>query len=220
MFKQLYNILKNDNLLEQSFERAADAMTILETMFAKSVSALRDNMPDPSYDIFLIDKQINEHERAIRRKSLTHLTVTGQDDLNPTLVLITIVHDIERIGDYNKNIFELSSKFNEKLQFFENEKSVKEIERILSATFAQFNKDFLETSKESSRKFMDQLLESRNLCDQVIDSILLNINAEPSQHQHRVIGVLYVRFLKRIAAHLNNIATSFVNPFDRIGSDE
>ena len=28
---------------------------------------------------------------------------------------------------------------------------------------------------------------------------------------------LYVRFLKRISAHLMNIASSIVNPFDRIG---
>ena len=28
---------------------------------------------------------------------------------------------------------------------------------------------------------------------------------------------LYVRFLKRISAHLMNIASSVVNPFDRIG---
>jgi phosphate uptake regulator len=28
---------------------------------------------------------------------------------------------------------------------------------------------------------------------------------------------LYVRYLKRVGAHLNNIASSIVNPFPRIG---
>ena len=32
-----------------------------------------------------------------------------------------------------------------------------------------------------------------------------------------VTTALYVRFLKRISAHLMNIASSVVNPFDRIG---
>jgi phosphate uptake regulator len=32
-----------------------------------------------------------------------------------------------------------------------------------------------------------------------------------------VSAALYVRFLKRISAHLMNIASSVVNPFDRIG---
>ena len=31
---------------------------------------------------------------------------------------------------------------------------------------------------------------------------------------------LYIRFLKRISAHLMNIASSVVNPFDRIGFRE
>ena len=31
---------------------------------------------------------------------------------------------------------------------------------------------------------------------------------------------LYVRFLKRISAHLMNVASSVVNPFDRIGFRE
>jgi hypothetical protein len=32
-----------------------------------------------------------------------------------------------------------------------------------------------------------------------------------------VATALYVRFLKRVSAHLMNIASSVVNPFDRIG---
>jgi hypothetical protein len=32
-----------------------------------------------------------------------------------------------------------------------------------------------------------------------------------------VTTVLYLRYLKRVSAHLKNIASSVVNPFDRIG---
>lgn len=217
MFKQLYNILKKENLLEQSFDRSSDAMAIIEEMFLKSLLALRENNPDKSYDIFIQDKKINEHERAIRKKSLTHLTVTGQDDLNPALVLITIVHDIERVGDYTKNIYELSEKLGEKLEFGANEAQVKEIENLIIGAFKDLNESFVETSKEESRKLMDTLSSGRKLCEDVIDAILESGNGNP---KHNLIGVLYVRFLKRIAAHLNNIATSFVNPFDRIGFEE
>jgi hypothetical protein len=35
--------------------------------------------------------------------------------------------------------------------------------------------------------------------------------------QEAVTTALYVRFLKRVSAHLKNIASSVVNPFDRIG---
>ena len=54
------------------------------------------------------------------------------------------------------------------------------------------------------------------ICDQVANDLV----------QRKVEGILpgdeaaialYVRYLKRIGAHLNNIITSVVNPFDWIG---
>ena len=48
----------------------------------------------------------------------------------------------------------------------------------------------------------------------IIDEILAD-DSIPTRDA--VIMALTVRFLKRISAHLSNLASSVVNPFDRIG---
>ena len=58
---------------------------------------------------------INAYEREVRRKVFTHLAVTGERDLHAGLVLVSVVIDIERIGDYTKNIVELALHHPDKL---------------------------------------------------------------------------------------------------------
>jgi phosphate uptake regulator len=47
----------------------------------------------------------------VRRKVLRYLAIAGTVDLVPGLVLTGIVIDIERIGDYTKNIAELATTY-------------------------------------------------------------------------------------------------------------
>ena len=62
-----------------------------------------------------MDKKINEFERDVRRKVMTHLAVGGKEDIGSGLVLVSVVIDIERIGDYTKNIYDLALNHPKKL---------------------------------------------------------------------------------------------------------
>jgi phosphate uptake regulator len=59
-------------------------------------------------DIAEKDETINVGERMVRRMVAQHLTINPEQDLPSSLVLISIVHDVERIGDYTKGLIELS----------------------------------------------------------------------------------------------------------------
>jgi len=61
-----------------------------------------------SFDIRNQDIAVNKYEREVRRKVFNHLCVSGVEDLNSGLILISIIIDIERIGDYTKNMVELA----------------------------------------------------------------------------------------------------------------
>jgi phosphate uptake regulator len=54
----------------------------------------------------------------------------------------------------------------------------------------------------------------------VSDIITLNNKSRSLATEDAVVLALYARHLKRINSHLNNIATSIVNPFPRIGFRE
>lgn len=59
-------------------------------------------------------------------------------------------------------------------------------------------------------------IEVSGVCNQIAND-LVQRKLEGITPGNKVAIVLYVRYLKRISAHLNNIVTRVVNPFDWIG---
>ena len=78
-------------------------------MFRSSVQRLRTGeAAKVSLSVHEEDRIINEYQIEVRKKVLRYLAITGTVDLIPGLVLTSIIIDIERIGDYTKNITELA----------------------------------------------------------------------------------------------------------------
>ena len=103
MLKEFFNLLKSDSLYEQALVESYEMLDIDLSMFTESVRSLRkSDSADINIDIYDMDKKINSFERDVRRKIMTHLTVNPQQDLSSGLVLVSVVIDIERIGDYTK----------------------------------------------------------------------------------------------------------------------
>jgi phosphate transport system protein len=55
------------------------------------------------------DHRVNEAERVIRRELVVHASVHGRIDTPAVLIYMSIVKDVERVGDYAKNIFDLAA---------------------------------------------------------------------------------------------------------------
>ena len=99
MFKQIFEIFKSDSLYEQALVECHEMLDIDLTMFKASIHSLRkSDSADIDIDIFAMDKKINEFERDVRRKVMTHLAIGGKEDVGSGLVLVSVVIDIERIG--------------------------------------------------------------------------------------------------------------------------
>ena len=107
MWRELLKLWKSDNLLEQAWNMSYEMIDISHQMFKESIRALREaEHGQVDEDVRKKDKIINKYEREVRRKVLTHLAVQGAKDIPSSLVLITVIIDIERIGDYTKNIMD------------------------------------------------------------------------------------------------------------------
>jgi phosphate uptake regulator len=67
---------------------------------------------DPSTvgpDLRSTDHRVNEAEREIRRELVVHASVHGGIETPSILVYMSIVKDVERIGDYAKNLFDIAA---------------------------------------------------------------------------------------------------------------
>ena len=133
MFKQIFELFKSDSLYEQALKECHDMLDIDKEMFNESIKTLRQSdTADISIDIYAMDKKINEFERDVRRKVMTHLVVSGKEDLGSGLILVSVVIDIERIGDYTKNIYDLAVEHPKKLLGGKYEGKLASIEKATS----------------------------------------------------------------------------------------
>lgn len=220
MFKQIFNLFKSDSLYQQALEECYEMLDIDLEMFQESINVLRNkDDSESSFDIAKTDVKINKFERSVRRKVMTHLAVSGNEDLGSGLILTSVVIDIERIGDYTKNIYDLSKFYSKRLNGAELEKDLKEVEDNVTDLFQSSIKAFKDQDINLARQLMKDYKENiSKQSDKITNDIIsgkINIEADTA-----TAIAMYSRYLKRIAAHSRNLISSIVNPFERIGYKE
>ena len=221
MFKQIFELFKSDSLYEIALSECHEMLEIDREMFNQSIKALRESdSADIPIDIYAMDKKINSFERDVRRKVMTHLAISGTQDLGSGLILTSVVIDIERIGDYTKNIYDLAVNHPQKLNGESFEERLLKIENNTRDYFNKTIDTFKSQDIDSARDLMSQYKEeisevSQSIVEDIISCKDNNINSS----QAAAIS-LYSRYLKRIAAHSRNLISSIVNPFERIGYPE
>ena len=157
------------------------------------------------------DRQINVTEIEIRRELLVHISVHGAADAGEMLVFMNMIKDLERIGDYNKNIFDLAL---EGVSF----SGAEDLEQILGFRDELSSRivlmgEILDTRDEvRARAYIERGDHLRREFDGLVNE-LVHATAPALVAVPR--ALLY-RFLKRVAAHCANVVTAVVMPVDRL----
>ena len=157
------------------------------------------------------DRQINVTEMEIRRELVVHFSVHAGGDATEMLVFMNMVKDLERIGDYNKNVFDLAE---EGVSF----SGADDLVRILgfrdeiSSRIALMGEILTVRDEERARAYIARSDELRREFDNLVNELVHS--TEPALHA--VPRALLYRFLKRITAHSMNVVTAVVMPVDRL----
>lgn len=217
MFKKWLAIFKKDSLMDRAYLRSFEMLDITLAMYIEAKESLRQR-EDNEIDLKVkeTDKEVNSYEREVRRMVFNHLAVTGAVNLPSGFTLISIIIDIERIGDYAKNMVELALDHPGKLHGGEYEGAIARIEAALEDNFVQTKKCFEEGHGNIALELLKKYAWVNDACDEIVKNVVKekDENIKPGD---AAALVLYTRWLKRINSHLRNITTSVVNPFDRIG---
>tara|TARA_Y100001968_G_scaffold73347_1_gene64795 strand:- start:242 stop:907 length:666 start_codon:yes stop_codon:yes gene_type:complete len=221
MLKEFFNLLKSDSLFEQALSECHEMLEIVREMFNSSTNSLRNpKTEEHPLNIYEMDKKINHFERDVRRKIMTHLTVNPQQDLSSGLVLVSVVIDIERMGDYTKNIYDLAVKYPEKLSTGKYEDAISKMEDDVKNYLNQTIDAFKNQDIELGRKLMEEYkTDISSVSNEIVNEVVASKDSDLSAGQASAL-CLYLRYLKRISAHSRNLISSIVNPFERIGYPE
>jgi phosphate uptake regulator len=217
MFKQLLAIFRKDTLMDQAYQRSFDMLDITLDMFREARESLR-NREDNEIDLKIKerDKEVNSYERSVRRKVFNHLAVQGTIDLPSGLALVSIIIDIERIGDYTKNMVELAMDHPGKLYGGQLEDALTRIEEAVEDNFLTTKRCFVDEDADLALKLLEKYAWVNEACDDSVTDVVQEKDPDIRPGDAAALA-LYARFLKRVNSHLRNITTSVVNPFDRIG---
>ena len=217
MLKELINVFRGESLLDKAFQQSYEMFDITKEMFIEGSSSLREHDSSKlKTTIYEQDQAVNRFERKVRKNVMKHLSENEKHDIYSGLVLISIVIDIERLGDYTKNIVELAENHHKKLKGGKYKTDLKKIEDTITNSFTIVKESFESGDIDSASKFLREFEWVNKLCDQhIIDYI--KANDDSLTQCDAVTLALYFRYLKRLNSHLRNIASSVVNPFHKIG---
>jgi len=210
MFERLFRPAARSPLIEAAFRDMATMLDQAERMLGLALSALLEGRP-LEVDLDVLDDVVDEGERSVRRSVLEHLSFDPSRDLVASLVLVSMVQDAERLGDFARGIPELvplarhprSGPFCDELGA---------LGRRLLPLFALTKQAFDEDDPDKGRQVMATASE--------LKAAFLDYTRRVAESDLTAdMAVVYsgaARSLRRVGAHLSNIASSVVQPYDRI----
>jgi len=217
MFKEWLHIFQKDSLMDRAYRRSSMMLDITLSMFLNAKTSLRNTDSNQiDIDIYDRDAEVNRYQREVRRHVFKHLSTCGVQRLTSGLVLVSIIINIKRIGDYTKNMIELAMNHPRRLHGEKFEVDLKRVETAVEDNFIRTKRCF----EFADEKTAFQLLKEYEWVSRVCDDCLFRLIREDNKNigsGDAVSLALYFRWLKRINSHLRNISSSVVNPFDRIG---
>lgn len=163
-------------------------------------------------DFRKLDEEVNELERRVRRIVIEHLAVNPREDAPGCLAMMSVVKDVERIGDYAKNIFELATLLDGQTQNLSHFKELDGIQRRIGGNLDKLRPAFVDSDEEKAKEIVGEYSDLKAQCDKIIRHLF----SETLDSREALATALAARHLKRVNSHISNVATSVVYPLDKM----
>jgi len=204
---------QSGSALEAIESRIGEMLATCEQVLRLAVSAFEPGVSagEIGPQVRKTDREVNRMERSIRRELVVHASVHAGADLPLVLVYMSIIKDIERIGDYAKNIWDVAVV----IEGRSDAPELAGLKPLFDRTIGLIS----EIAGIYSAREVDRATETLNRCDGWLDEYDAKVEALMLSKAPSIEGVpkaLLYRHLKRITAHLMNVLTSVVMPFDRL----
>jgi len=217
MLKQIIDIWRSRKTEGRLYHEFVEMLQMDWRMFEIVMEVLAGKVKpdDVQDDLLRRDIAVNRKERSIRKQIVESLSVRGENTTVPaSLVLMSIVKDAERVGDYCKNLLETAQMLRKPVAKLRHSHEVVEIGEHVSLIF----KDSIRAFADEDEVLAQEIIQDEGLMNKRCDALIEAIARSDLDANEAVGTVLWIRFLKRIEAHLSNICSSVVLPVHRLDS--
>ena len=169
--------------------------------------------PEERTKIYKRDVAINKLERTIRKQVIAHLSIRGNTPTLPyALLLMSLVKDVERIGDYAKNLTEVHDFRPDPLPEDDIIAELREIRNSVETVFGDARTAFIHSDRERTVELIQDGRDTAQRCEALI--ILVARSDYGAETTTAV--VLGTRYYKRIVSHVLNVLSSVVMPLHKL----
>jgi len=214
-FGSILDLFRKDNWSNELVEMIMEMLDLGANMFDYTTGVMiqGDSDDDKQEKLYDRDKRINKLERKIRRRVVSHLSVRGsRAEVPSALIFMNVVKDAERIGDYIKNIHEVAEIMPENPDWKIYQDHLAAPAAVITELFTQTRLAFADSDEELAGKVIKKAKSEGYKHEDGIRAITTG----DLSTQDAVCLVLALRFFKRVAAHMSNIASTVVMPVDLI----
>ncbi len=178
-----------------------------EVYFSESLQA------DARTAVYKSDVKVNKLERKIRKQVIAHMSLTSEKASIPyNLLLMSLVKDVERIGDYAKNLSEARDYHPDALPDDQIMHEMREIAGEIERGFAEIGDVFRDSDHERAVELIREGRDLTRRCDAVVGRVAWS-DYDAATATTVVMGA---RFYKRIGAHVLNVLSSVVMPLHKL----
>jgi phosphate transport system protein len=210
MFRELLGLFRSDDPVGRMAKNFAKMLRLgqeLTVQAGEIYFGSEPATPEQRSAIYRQDVKINKLERKIRKRVLAHLAIASHSqDVPYCLLLMSLVKDAERIGDYAKNLAELDEIYPQALPEDDIVAELREIRAGVEYGFSRTLEAFANSDTEGAVELIREGRDFTHRCDVLVSRIAhSDYNAGTT-----AATILGARYYKRIAAHALNILSAVV----------
>lgn len=161
--------------------------------------------------IYKLDVKVNKLQRKIRKLVVAHVTLS-RDHVPYCLLLMTLVKDAERIGDYWKNISEVHTLGGSVIPEGALRDELADLISTAMTLMGEVGAIIDSQDVERARELIHEGRAAGKRCDK----LLVELAKSDFDAAATTAMVLLTRFYKRVGGHLVNILSSVVMPLHKV----
>lgn len=215
MLRELISILRTKDPLQAVGDNFAKMLQLTYEMTHVAGDIYFGKKCDPAdrSQIYRQDVEVNQLERTIRKHVVAHLSLhKSSPDVPYCLLLMSLVKDVERLGDYAKNLTEVQDICSVPLPDDEIKQELLEIRSGVEKAFQSTADVQASSDQERALQFIREGRSIAHRCR----ALLRRIAKRPAEPCVITAEVLGCRYYKRIGGHVLNILSSVVMPLHKI----
>jgi len=214
MLRELLQAWRGKDMLSRMVGELIEMLGDAEAMFRSACAVVFEGEAADarSEDLYARDGRVNETEWKIRKQIVEHLTINPGPHAPACLALMSVVKDADRVADYAKNLFEVGCMAEGKLGDDAYAQAFRGVADDILVMFDKTRRAFAEEDETLSRELMGH----EDAIEKQLDGLIPQLAGDSLPCRRAVVYTLTARHLKRISAHLGNIATAVIMPIDKI----